>query len=83
MVLRHLEIQDCIDVNGADAYTVGREVAQTDGVFLGQSAAAALYAATQVAKRPENKGKNIIVILADNGMKYLSTEMYPLDKKVQ
>lgn len=77
------DYNECIDVNGADAYTVGREVAQTDGVFLGQSAAAALYAATQVAKRPENKGKNIIVILADNGMKYLSTEMYPLDKKVQ
>jgi cysteine synthase len=52
-------------------------------VFLGQSAGAALHAATIVAQRPENAGKNIVVILADNGMKYLSTNMYPLDKKVQ
>ncbi len=74
---------ECIDVKGEDAYALGREIAKTDGVFLGQSAAAALYAATQVAKRPENEGKNIVAILADNGMKYLSTNMYPLDKRVQ
>ena len=67
---------ECIDVKGEDAYAVGREIARTDGVFLGQSAAAALYAATELAKRPENKGKNIVAILADNGMKYLSTNMY-------
>ena len=66
-----------------DTYALGREIAQTDGVFLGQSAGAALHAATIVAQRPENAGKNIVVILADNGMKYLSTNMYPLDKKVQ
>ena len=42
-----------------------------------------MHAATIVAQRPENAGKNIVVILADNGMKYLSTNMYPLDKKVQ
>lgn len=74
---------ECIDVKGEDAYALGREIAKTDGVFLGQSAAAALYAASQVAKRPENEGKNIVAILADNGMKYLSTNMYPLDKRVQ
>lgn len=74
---------ECIDVKGEDAYALGREIAKTDGVFLGQSAAAALYAATIVAKRPENEGKNIVAILADNGMKYLSTNMYPLDKRVQ
>ena len=43
---------------------------------------AALKAATVVAERPENAGKNIVAILADNGMKYLSTNMYPLDKRV-
>lgn len=80
-------ILDChydeyIDVNGADAYALGRELAQTEGIFLGQSAAAAFFAATVVAKRKESEGKNIVVILADNGMKYLSTNMYPLDKKV-
>lgn len=76
------DYDECIDVRGEDAYALGREIAQTDGVFLGQSSAAALYAATIVAARPENEGKNIVVILADNGMKYLSTNMYPLDKKV-
>ncbi len=74
---------ECIDVKGEDAYETGRKIAKSDGVFLGQSAAAALHAATIVAKRPENQGKNIVVILADNGMKYLSTNMYPLDRRVQ
>ncbi len=77
------DYSEVIDVKGEDAYAVGREIAQSDGVFLGQSAAAALYAATIVAQRPENKGKNIVAILADNGMKYLSTNMYPLTNKVQ
>ena len=77
------DYDECIDVKGEDAYALGREITKTDGVFLGQSAAAALYAATLVAARPENEGKNIVAILADNGMKYLSTNMYPLDKKVQ
>ena len=54
-----------------------------DRAALNMIKAAALYAATQVAKRPENEGKNIVAILADNGMKYLSTNMYPLDKRVQ
>lgn len=47
-----------------------------NGCFLGASAAAALTAAKELALRPENAGKNIVVILADNGMKYLSTNMY-------
>ena len=88
MLQRHhlfvgFDYDEYIDVKGEDAYALGREIAQTDGVFLGQSAGAALHAATIVAQRPENAGKNIVVILADNGMKYLSTNMYPLDKKVQ
>ena len=66
-----------------DAYRVTREVAKTDGILVGTSSGAAIFAATEIAKRPENAGKNIVVILADNGMKYLSTNMYPLDKKVQ
>lgn len=44
--------------------------------FLGTSATAALHAAVQVGRRPENQGKNIVVIVPDNGMKYLSTPMY-------
>jgi cysteine synthase A len=73
------DYDECIDVKGEDAYAAGREIARTDGVFLGQSAGAAIYAATQLAKRPENAGKNIVAILADNGMKYLSTNMYKAD----
>ena len=76
------DYDECIDVKGEEAYEVGRDITVTDGVFLGQSAAAALKAATIVASRPENAGKNIVAILADNGMKYLSTNMYPLDKRV-
>ena len=71
------------DVETPDAYRVTREVAKTDGILVGTSSGAAIFAATEIAKRPENAGKNIVVILADNGMKYLSTNMYPLDKKVQ
>jgi len=76
------DYDECIDVKGEDAYATGREIATSDGVFLGQSAAAAVWAAKQVALRPENEGMNIVVALADNGMKYLSTNMYPLDTKV-
>lgn len=76
------DYDECIDINGADAYALGREIAQTEGIFLGQSAAAALLAAVKVGTRKENEGKNIVTILADNGMKYLSTNMYPLDVHV-
>lgn len=70
---------ECIDVDGADAYATARKLAQSDGIFLGASAAAAVFAATEVARRPENEGKNIVVILPDDGMKYLSTKMYQAD----
>jgi cysteine synthase A len=72
---------ECMDVVAEDAYETGRQLAQTDGLFLGQSAAAAVYAATVLARRPENAGKNIVVILPDNGMKYLSTNMYKLEEE--
>ncbi len=70
------QYDECINVYAADAYAAGRELVRTDGIFLGHSAAAALWAATQVAKRPENEGKNIVIIMADDGTKYLSTNMY-------
>ena len=65
-----------------DTYALGREIAQTDGVFLGQSAGAALHAATIVAQRPENAGKNIVVILPDTGLRYLSTNLFNEDFEV-
>ena len=76
VVRRNFKYDEVIDVQGEDAYATAREVAASDGVFLGASAAAALTAAKELALRPENEGKNIVVILADNGMKYLSTNMY-------
>lgn len=69
-------IDECINVSADNAYATGKELVRTDGIFLGHSAAAALYAARQVAERPENAGKNIVVIMADDGTKYLSTDMY-------
>lgn len=67
---------ECFDVVAEDAYETGRKLVSREGFFVGQSAGAALWVATQVAKRPEAAGKNIVVILADNAFKYLSTNMY-------
>jgi cysteine synthase A len=67
---------ECLDVIAEDAYEAGKKIVATEGFFLGQSAGAAIWTATQIAKRPEAKGKNIVVILADNAFKYLSTNMY-------
>lgn len=67
---------ECFDVIAEDAYETGRKLVSQEGFFVGQSAGAALWVATQIAKRPEAAGKNIVVILADNAFKYLSTNMY-------
>ena len=80
IVKNNFEYDECIDVDGKDAYATARELAQSDGIFLGASAAAAVYAAKQVALRQESRGKRIVVILPDDGMKYLSTKMYRVDQ---
>ncbi len=67
---------ECFDVKAEEAFAVAREVVLTDGLFMGTSSAAALCAAARLAERPENAGKNIIIIMPDNGMKYLTTAMY-------
>ena len=74
-------IDEIIDIKAEEAYETAQETAKTDGLFLGTSAAAALTAAIQIAKRPEAAGKNIVVIYADNGYKYLSTDLYKRKKK--
>ena len=70
------KIDEIVDISAADAYAAAKELVRTDGIFLGQSAGAALAAATQIAERPENEGKNIVIIMADDGTKYLSTNQY-------
>ncbi|MFQ7672179.1 MAG: cysteine synthase A, partial [Clostridium sp.] len=65
-----------------DAYRVTREVAKTDGILVGTSSGAAIFAATEIAKRPENAGKNIVVILPDTGLRYLSTNLFNEDFEV-
>ncbi len=69
-------VDEIITVENDDAYNAAREVAKTDGILVGISSGAALYAATELAKRPENKGKNIVVLLPDTGERYLSTDLF-------
>jgi cysteine synthase A len=64
------------EVESPEAYEAAREVAKTEGILVGPSAGAAIYAATQLAKRPENKGKTIVAILPDTGLRYLSTNLF-------
>ena len=71
------EIYDeIIKVRNEDAYKASRAVAKTEGLLVGISSGAALWAAAEIAKRPEYKGKNIVVILPDTGERYLSTELF-------
>ncbi len=65
-----------INVEAKDAYRVTRELAKTEGILVGSSSGAAVYAAEQVALRPENKGKRIVVIIPDTGLRYLSTKLF-------
>ena len=67
---------EIIAVPNEEAFKTGAEVVKSDGVFVGISSGAALYAATLLAKRPENKGKRIVVLLPDNGDRYLSTPLF-------
>ena len=67
---------EVIQVSDADAFATSKEVAKTDGLLVGISAGANLYAAQKVASRPENKGKIIVTILCDTGERYLSTTLY-------
>lgn len=66
---------EVIDVPNEAAFEVGRAITKTEGLFVGISSGAALWGALQVAKRPENKGKNIVVLLPDSGDRYLSTPL--------
>lgn len=67
---------EIITVENEDAFATGRTLARKEGLLVGISSGAAVFAASQLAKRPENKGKNIVVLLPDTGDRYLSTPMF-------
>lgn len=69
-------IDEIYKVKNEEAFETSRKLARTEGLVVGISSGAAAYAATQIAKRPENKGKNIVVILPDTGERYLSTSLF-------
>jgi cysteine synthase A len=78
-VLNLSVIDEIIKVENDDAFQTSRQLARTEGLLVGISSGAAVYAALQVAKRPENKNKKIVVILPDTGERYLSTPLYQFD----
>lgn len=69
-------VDEVIKVGNEEAFETAREVAKLDGLLVGISSGAALWAATELAKRPENAGKRIVVLLPDTGERYLSTSLF-------
>lgn len=75
-VLDRTVLDEVLPVEEEDAYVAARELARTEGVFVGISSGAAAHAAMQLAKRPENAGKRIVVVFVDSGERYLSTKLF-------
>ena len=75
-VLNTKVYDEIIPVAGEDAFSTGRLIGRTEGVLVGISSGAAVWAAIQLAKRPENKGKTVVVLLPDTGDRYLSTPLF-------
>lgn len=73
-------VDEVIDVDNDDAIRTSRELAQQEGLLVGISAGAAVFAAAQIANRPENKGKRVVVLLPDTGERYLSTVLYAFEE---
>ncbi|MDR2608468.1 MAG: cysteine synthase A [Treponema sp.] len=78
-VLNRSIIDEIVRVTNDDAINTARRVARTEGILTGISAGAAVWAALKIASRPENSGKNIVVILPDSGERYLSTQLSDLE----
>ena len=75
-VLNTKVYDEIIKVENEDAFATGKLIAKKEGVLVGISSGAALFAAIQLAKRPENKGKTIVALLPDNGDRYYSTPLF-------
>ena len=75
-VLNTAVYDEIIPVSNEDSFAAGKAIAVEEGVLVGISSGAALHAATVLAKRPENKGKVIVVLLPDSGDRYLSTPLF-------
>ena len=72
---------EIIPVSDQDALSMGRLLGRREGILVGISSGAAAFAAVQVAKRPENQGKTIVVLLPDTGDRYLSTPLFSEEKE--
>ncbi|WP_318010525.1 cysteine synthase A [Cytobacillus oceanisediminis] len=72
-------VDEIFTVANEDAFDAAKQLARTEGLIVGISSGAAAFAATQIAKRPENAGKTIVVLLPDTGERYLSTELFPAE----
>lgn len=75
-VLNTSVYDEIITVSNDDAFAAGKLIGKTEGILVGISSGAAAYAAIELAKRPENEGKNIVVLLPDTGDRYLSTKLF-------
>ncbi|MCD7749238.1 MAG: cysteine synthase A [Oscillospiraceae bacterium] len=75
-VLNTAIYDEIIPVENEDAFALGREIGRSEGILVGISAGAAVWAALELAKRPENEGKTIVALLPDTGDRYLSTPMF-------
>ncbi len=80
-VLNTASYDEVMTVSAADSFETARKLARMEGIFCGISAGANVYAALQIAKRPENKGKMIVTIICDTGERYLSTPLFAFENE--
>jgi len=80
-VLNTASYDEIIQVSAADSFETARKLASLEGIFCGMSAGANVFAAIQIAKRPENKGKMVVTIICDTGERYLSTPLFAYDNE--